>query len=422
MNRMTMVIVLACICGVIGGCTDTGVCPDDDSPRPLTASERQVVNSYNAFGLNLFKEIAEQEADTTNVFTSPVSVSLALGMTLNGAAGTTEDAMKSTLEFPDLEMDDVNECYSSLINLLTGLDPEVQFDIANSVWYRSGFVFEEDFLDRCRTYFNAEVTGLDFGRPDAANTINAWVDEKTNGKINKIMNPPIHPLTVMFLINAIYFKGTWTYEFDPDLTGDDVFILPDGSAAPCSMMQRPGPDAVCEYSYFSNDELQAIDLPYADGWFSMTVVLPRPGVDIGSLIAGLNEEAWEVWTGSLAPQEGHLLMPRFEIEYGLLMNDVLTALGMGIAFDSAEADFTRMHRQARELWLHISKVMHKTYVKVDEVGTEAAAATSVEMQIESTHPDLFEMRVDRPFIFAIREHHTGTILFMGKIVNPGHLR
>jgi serine protease inhibitor len=420
MKNLMKLVVLASICVLIGSCSDTGVSPERDAPRELTVSEREVVNSYNAFGLNLFKEIVAEEQEPANVFTSPVSVSLALGMTVNGAAGTTEQAMKSTLEFLDLDMDEVNECYRSLIDLLTGLDPKVRFDIANSIWYREGWVFEEDFLERCRTYFDAEVAGLDFGAPDAINTINAWVDESTNGKITEIVEPPIDPLTVMFLIDAIYFKGTWTYEFDPTLTDDDVFTLPDGSTAPCSMMERPDASGVCTYMCYENDELQAVDLPYADGWFSMTILLPRPGVDINSLIAGLGEETWDGLLDSLAPKVGHLLMPRFEIRYDLMMNNVLTALGMGIAFDSGQADFTNMLEQARLLGLHISKVRHKTYVKVDEVGTEAAAVTSVEMGITSV-PDILEMRVDRPFIFAIREHHTGTILFIGKIVDPGYL-
>ena len=395
-------VLLLCI--GLTQCTESPVSPIS---RELTLAEKHLVESDNKFGFKLFKEIIKEEKDK-NVFISPLSVSMALGMTYNGANGSTQEAMQATLELSGLTIQEVNESYKSLIELLTGLDPKVQFQIANSIWYRQEFSFEEEFINLCKTYFNALVRGLDFNDPNAADTINGWVEENTNGKIKEIVDKPIDPLIVMFLINAIYFKGTWTYEFDEDKTKDDWFYLPDGSRKPCKMMEQR-----IQCDYFSNPDFQAIDLPYGDGDFSMTIFLPRPQKNIDSLIAEFTEENWDNWINSFSKDSGDIYIPKFTLEYGIKLNDVLKALGMEIAFDPYRADFTRMYKPGG-IW--IDKVKHKTFVKVNEEGTEAAAVTSVEMGFVSVSG--FYMRVDRPFVFVIRENKSQTILFMGKIVEP----
>jgi serine protease inhibitor len=405
-------VILLCLC--LAHCSDKTACPGDDVPRELTMGEQQLVGSFNAFGLRLFREVVQTDPDN-NVFTSPLSVSMALGMTLNGAAGETEEAMKTTLEFSGMEMEEIDECYESLMELLLGLDPGVDFRIANSIWYDADRDLEADFFEVCQTYFNAEVTGMDFTDPAASSTINAWVDEKTNGRIEKIVGDVIPSETVMFLINAIYFLGTWTHQFDPDLTVDWDFTRPDGSTTPCKMMQRPEAGDLSEFRHLDNGIVEAVDLPYANGLFSMTIIVPAQGSDIDSLIRELDEETWDTWMGDFQTHEGRLMLPRLEIECDLELKQVLAAMGMPIAF-SASADFTRMRSSGG---LMISSVKHKTFVKVDEAGTEAAAVTVVTM-VDVANPDEFEMRVDRPFIFAIRENHSGTVLFMGKVIDPGY--
>jgi serpin B len=412
MWKVVKFAAIALICITLLSCGENAVSPGKSTPRNLSPEEQQLVQSYNAFGLKLFREIV-RGTENQNVFISPVSVSMALGMTLNGAAGATEEAMKSTLEFSGMTMEQIDQCYRSLIELLTALDPKVQFRIANSIWYRSGMIFEQPFLDACQTYFNAQITGLDFGNPDAADRINTWVKENTNGKIEEIVDKPINPAMIMFLINAIYFKGAWTYQFDPSLTRDTLFTLQDGSTAPCKMMEQPEPGKTSQFSHLANDRLEAIDLPYADGWFSMTILLPKPGRDIDSLISELDSQTWSNWVAGFAGHEGTVAIPRFKLEYKEKLNNVLSAMGMGIAFTPG-ADFSRM-LAGGGIW--IDEVRHKTFVEVNEEGTEAAAVTSVGMI--DVKPDTFEMRVDRPFIFMIREKHSGTILFVGKIVNPG---
>jgi len=397
----------------IFNCGEQSTTPGDDTPRALSAAEEQVVDAYNAFGLSLFREIVAGEKPD-NVFISPLSVSMALGMTANGAAGLTLEAMLNTLEFSGLEMQEVNESYRGLIDLLGGLDPETEFSIANSIWYRENYIFREEFLNTCRQYFDAVVRELDFGGEGAVDTINAWVEDKTNGKIEDILQGPIDPLVVMYLINAIYFLGTWTYEFDPALTTPADFHLPDGSTASCNMMQRPGEEEESAFLYYSDEEVQAVDLPYGAGWYSMTILLPQSAMGIDSFISGLTEDDWDAYTAGLEETQGRVYLPRFQLEYELLMNDVLISMGMGIAFDPMRADFSGMREQGD---LFISRVIHKSYVDVNEEGTEAAAATVVEMK--ETAVDSFVMRMDRPFVFAIREKHSGTILFIGKVLNPG---
>jgi serine protease inhibitor len=396
-----------CICIGFMQCSTHSVSPDPRVSRELTVSEKRLVESDNQFGLKLFKEIIQEEKDK-NVFISPLSVSMALGMTYNGANGETQEAMQKTLELNGLTIQEVNESYKSLIELLTGLDPKVKFQIANSIWYRKSLTFEEEFIDLNKTYFNAEVRGLDFNDPKTVDIINGWVDKNTNGKIKEIVDSPIDPLTVMFLINAIYFKGIWTYQFDKKLTKDDWFTLPDSSKKPCKMMTQDG-----EFQYFENADFQAIDLPYGNGDFSMTIFLPHSQKDIDSLIAEFNQDNWNKWINSFYKHEVMIEFPKFTLEYELILNNTLKALGMEIAFNPDLADFTKMYKGPESLF--ISQVKHKTFVQVDEEGTEAAAVTSVEIAMTSAPP---WMRVDRPFVFVIRENKSQTILFIGKIVEP----
>ena len=374
-------------------------------PRDLTAAEQGLIQSDNAFGLKLLREIHAQSESGENLFVSPLSVAMALGMTYNGAAGTTYEAMQETLELHGLTLDEVNESYCSLIDLLAGLDPSVQFLLANSIWYREGFPVRPEFLEVNQEYFDAEVAPLDFASPGAAPTINNWVSEKTNGRIEEIVEDPIAANIVMFLINAIYFKGDWTIQFDPELTADRPFYLADGSQKQVPMMTYPD---VVEVGYFSDQEVQALDLAYGGKAYSMTIVLPARDSQIGALVQGLCAERWASIVAGLATSELNVVMPKFTLEYELEMNDVLKALGMEIAFTPG-ADFRKI---APGIW--IDKVKHKSFVEVNEEGTEAAAVTSVQM-IDSAP---LSVTVDRPFLFAIRERYSGTILFMGLIMDP----
>jgi serine protease inhibitor len=380
--------------------------------RALSSSEIKLVESDNSFGLKLFKEINAEEGDS-NVFISPLSISMALGMTYNGARGSTEEAMRATLGFGDLSMDEINQSYKSLMELLKSIDSDVEFNIANSIWYRNDRTFEQDFFERCRDYFDARVSGLDFGQGEAVkDTINNWVEENTNGRIKDILDK-VPDSAVMYLVNAIYFYGTWVYQFNEEDTKDEPFYLPGGPTKNCKMMEVRS-----KFKYFENSQLQAIDIPYGIGNYSMTVILPNEGEDIDLLIAELTQGKWDEWMSSFSEDSVNLFLPKIKLEYKAeeTLKKVLTRMGMGIAFSDL-ADFTGMYEPGG---IFIGRVIHKTFLEVDEKGTEAAAATVVEM-VEGMGPGgkvYPTMRVNRPFLFAIRESHSSTVLFIGKIAEP----
>lgn len=411
MKKMMNIFLILAIGIVLIQCEKNPVSPEKNV-RELTGVEKTLVEADNSFGLKVFRAVNNDEKDK-NVFISPLSISMALGMTLNGADGATREAMQNALELAGLSDQQINENYKSLIDLLTGLDPKVKFQIANSIWYRNDFKFKESFININKQYFYAQVAGLDFGNPNSVKIINGWVEDNTNGKIKKIVDQ-IEPHIVMFLINAIYFKGIWTYEFDKSQTQNDVFNLPNGSQKTVPLMTQSR-----EFSYYANDQFQAVDLSYGDELFSMMIILPAPEINVDDFLAALSAENWNQWTGSFSEQDGVLFLPRFKLEYEKLLNDALKSLGMTVAFDQDQADFTRMFDKVGGINLFIDKVKHKSFVEVNEEGTEAAAVTSVEIGLTSVGPGSpFVMRVDRPFIFAIRENHSGTILFIGKIIDP----
>jgi serine protease inhibitor len=388
-------------------CGDFG--PIDELPRELSIAEGKLIEADNGFAFELFREINEQEGDK-NIFISPLSVAMALGMTYNGAAGSTQVAMQEVLQLQGMSLQEVNESYRSLIDLLRNLDPRVEFIIANSIWYRDTYTFEQEFIDLNRQYFDAEVTPLDFNAPSAAQTMNDWVNEKTYGKIPEIVESPIDPLTIMFLLNAIYFKGTWTHQFDENKTRPSPFLLDNGTEITVDMMIQ---DEEVDLETAFDDGYRIANISYGGGAYSMTIVLPPAEEGAGPIPSAPTQEDWNAWVNSLYQTAMCLRMPKFRLEYEIGLKDVLSALGMSIAFEPDSANFTKLYSGGGKTW--IQSVKHKTFVDVNEEGTEAAAATAVEVRNENA-PSCFV--VNRPFLFAIREKYSGTILFLGKIVDP----
>jgi len=392
---------------LLAGC-DGSFAPVGELPRDLSIAETQLIEADNRFAFKLFREINRMEGDT-NIFISPLSVAMALGMTLNGADGATEQAMLETLELQGLSRDAVNESYRTLIDLLRNLDPNVEFRLANSIWHASDRVPAQEFLDINQQYFDAEVSPLDFGDPAAAQTINDWVYSSTIGKIEKIIDNGIPANVIMYLINAVYFKGDWTFQFDKARTHNANFSLVDGSTTTVDMMSQEGELEI--RSTWSEGMLVA-ELPYSGDAFCMTILLPDRPENIGAVLDDLTVDNWNNWIDGLETSDLRVSLPKFTLEYELALNDALKALGMEVAFDAGSADFTRMY-PGGGVW--IDTVLHKTFVDVNEEGTEAAAVTSVTMRELSAPPMLL---VNRPFVFLIRERFSGSILFMGKVMNP----
>lgn len=376
-------------------------CNDDPEACDLVKNQR-------TFGYQMFKEL-EQEDQDKNIFISPFSISTALSMTLNGADGNTRTEMLDALAQEGWNIDSLNEAYQTLIEVLGHLDEEVQLEIANAIFSKEGFEVKAPFLNTMENAYNSEVQSLDFFDPGSVDIINNWVDVKTHGLITSIINE-ISPDAVMFLLNAIYFKGNWQQEFDPNLTSEGPFYLENGLQVLNDMMTFEGKITV---PYYVNDDFQAIDLAYGDSIYSMTILLPKEGVSTNTIVNHLNEELWQEVINGMSSNKMYVQIPKFEMGYEKKLNKYLQNLGMIDAFNG-NADFSNINDAYQ---LFISFVKHKSFIKVDEVGTEAAAVTIV--GVEATSANLNEyFTANKPFVFAIRDNQTGSILFWGKLMNP----
>ena len=410
-HRQIRRAALAVVVGSVWACSASDVAGPTPGtlshlPRDLTAGEQQVLKAGNQFSLALFRQLAKAQPGK-NVFVSPLSASMALGMTMNGAHGTTLDAMRSTLGFDTADLQQINAGYKGLIGLLRGLDPSTTFQLANSIWYRNGFRVRQSFVDAVTDPFGAEVRGLNFSDPSSLSVINGWVNSNTQGKIPSILDA-IDPNDEMYLMNAIYFKASWRTRFDPALTRPGSFQASSGATQTVSMMHRDPMPGVLN-RVFSFPHLYAAELGYGNDAFGMTILLPERGYSADSIAAALTTAQWNEIVGMLDGSMGIVLgvtLPKFSVTYDRTLNDDLTALGMGVAFGGA-ADFSALSSSP----VFISFVKQKAFVDVNESGTEAAAVTNVGLAA-STPPSL---DVDRPFIFVIRDRLSGTILFMGKM-------
>ncbi|PYP85651.1 MAG: proteinase inhibitor I4 serpin [Blastocatellia bacterium AA13] len=363
------------------------------------------------FGFKLFGDIGGRNKGK-NIFISPASIAMALAMTYNGAEAETKQAMARVLGFDSLSLDEIDRGFASLRAASASSDAKVRLDIANSLWGRSGVQFKQEFLQRNKQFFGAEISTLDFSDPASASKINGWVKDKTNGKIDKIIDQT-DAMAVLYLLNAIYFKGAWRDEFKKSETKHEPFKLAGGSQPQVSMMHREG-----RYGYLQTEDFQAVNLLYGVGRVSMYVFLPAEGSSLDGLERKLNSGNWNQWMSHFVRTPGELGLPRFKLEFDASLKETLSALGMGVAFDSERASFAGIAETRNRLF--ISGVKHKSFCEVNEEGTEAAAATGVEMATASVmqKPEPFRMIVDRPFFFAIRDNETGVLLFMGSVVDP----
>jgi serine protease inhibitor len=381
-------------------------------PRSLSESEAQIVDGTGYFGFNLMHELIAGTPDG-NHFISPLSIIMAYGMAMNGAEDETYSQMQDVFGLTDLTREETNQAALDLIELLTTFDEEVQFNIANSIWIKDTFDVDSDFIDNNQHYFKALVEKSDFSDPVTVDLINQWVSENTDGLIDEITEAPIDPLTVMFLINAIYFNGEWTFQFDPDHTEIKPFHPSEGTPIDVEMMRLDGAENL---QYTSGDDYQAINLFYGDAGFTMTLVLPDEGTNLDSWLQNISWEDWKTITGSFSYTPINLDMPKFELEYEIDgFKEILQAMGITDAFDPANSDFSRINSMYDDLY--ISDTKHKSFIRVDEEGTEAAAVTSIEMGVTSA-PQTINLRLDRPYFYVIREVESNTILFMGTMANP----
>jgi serine protease inhibitor len=375
---------------------------------PVDKSTEELIKSDNEFGIDLFKNLLAYQEDNSNVILSPFSAALALAMTYNGADSTTKTAMEECLKKEGFTTEEINRIYKNLMKGLMSVDKNVTLNIANSIWYRDNYYVEQEFINTNQDFYDAEVSALDFGDPTAKDIINNWVEEKTNDKIKDIIQQ-ISPLTVMFLINAIYFNGIWTYEFDEESTENNDFILSDGS-----IIQVPTMHLEENLMYYENDLFSSVELFYGAGNYSMIILMPNHDISINDIVNGLTKETWDDWINSYGEQEVLVGLPKFKFEFEDSLNNPLADMGMGVAFIPGVANFSKIN-PANDIY--ISMVKQKAYIDVNEKGTEAAAATVVQMELTAL-PEKKYFIVNRPFMFVIKEKDTNSIIFIGRVMKP----
>jgi len=366
------------------------------------------VSQDNEFAFDLLKNTIKNNANEDNVFISPLGISSALAMIRNGAVGDTKTEMNTTLKMSGLSDSEINEYYKIMQNSLLTVDPSTKLSLANSIWSRTGFSVKSDFLQTSKDYFNSEVRELDFGQPTALETINNWCAQKTNNLIKDALDR-ISNDAMMYLINAIYFKGIWNKQFDKKATTEKDFYSEAGAISKVNMMNLA--DTI---PYFENDLLQAIDLPYGNGAFSMTLMLPQSGKTTADILGNLDLDQWNLILKGFGDKKVNVFLPRFTTKNKFELKPVMQDLGMKLAFTDA-ADFSNIANAD----LQISRILHSTYLDVNEEGTEAAGVTIIEIITTSIIDKSLMFYANKPFVFAIREKSTGAILFEGKIGKPG---
>ncbi len=379
------------------------------APAQAPADPAKLAAANTGFAFDLLKQIAGSQPDA-NVFISPFSVSTVLQMVANGAAGDTRAEMQRVLKTSGLPPEVLNPACQDLNRSLQA-QTNVILNLADAIWFQEGVRLKPGFVATNSRFFGAELAPVDFKKPESAKTINDWADQSTHGKIREIVRWPFDPLTRLILANAIYFKGKWDRPFEKRETKPLVFHLAKGAAKPVPTMWQRG-----HFQYQEGAGFQAVRLPYAGRRLQMYLFLPDTNSSPAKLLAGLDSDTWrDKILPEFRDREGTLALPRFKLEYDVALNDPLKALGMRHAFE--DADFSAMTGER----LFVSQVKQKSFVEVNEEGTEAAAVTGVHVTALAAIRELekpFEMIVDRPFFFVIGDDQTQSILFMGLVYDP----
>ncbi|SKC10978.1 serpin family protein [Dyadobacter psychrophilus] len=408
MNKiLKSLLIPGVVAGAIFGCTNDNPGPDNlpDPIYPVQIPAR-ISEGTNEFSFNFLHTLQQTQAPGENLFVSPLSLHMALGMLLNGAEQETADEILKALEMEGVSLADLNNAYKTLINDLPVADSKVNLGLANSLWYKSGFTVKPDFQSVLKNSFNAEATGLHFDNA-AKDKINQWASDKTNGKIKQVIEE-IQPDHVMFLLNALYFKGDWKYQFDAKNTRDETFKLENGSGKPVKMMF-----AKSKYKTLSTEAYSAVQLPYANGQFNMTLLVPKGQNTVDKMLTNFNASDWENLRKGWPEANIEVGLPRFTLEYSAQLKQTLEKMGIQKAFTSA-AELGKINATAD---LFVDFVKQDTYLGIDEKGTEAAAVTSIGVSVTSAGPNQ-PIVCDRPFALIISENTSNTILFMGRIKNP----
>jgi len=400
----SLLFSLTCILFVNTSCIKGDESKEPAEPIILTTKQGEKVAADNAFAFNLFREVATSD-DKTNAFISPLSVTMALGMLYNGASPDARSEMATALGIQNFSDKEINEYYQTISKSLLHIDPLTQLSIANSIWSEKTFSVKQSFIDINKKYYDAEVQSLDFRLKSTLDAINKWCAIKTNNKIEIILDE-IPDDAVMYLINALYFKSKWKNPFDKQNTKNEDFFLENGAHKSVSMMNQTS-----TFPYYTNDMLQCIEMQYGNEAFSMMVLLPSEAKTVDDVVEYLNHQTWNNIITHLHSSKIFVKIPRFKQECEFSLVDPIKNLGMNLIFQTGG----NLNGIADDRLLCVFEIKHKTFVEVNEEGTEAAAVTSIGIEKASMPPSFI---ANRPFIYLIKEKSTGAILFIGRIDNP----
>jgi serpin B len=354
---------------------------------PLTAEQKNLVTSGNTFALDIFKKVIENTEESENVIISPLSISSALSMALNGADGETRKEMLEALRMNGMDPGVVNISYKNLTEDLLKVDSRVLISIANSIWTENNFVVKKPFTDILSEYYDTESQSFDINDPDVVKPINNWIEDKTNGLITNMLDA-LDPQTVMLLINAIYFKGQWNSQFDKDKTVDEPFYKLKGESADVPMMKQTS-----HFKIYRGDSFTMAEFPYGQGNYVMDVILPDDNDGIKDILPLMTVTNLQQWTDQMAEREIEVSFPKFKYGYKKELKQILNDMGMTMAF-SEGADFSNIS----DLELFISFVLHQAFIETNEEGTEAAAATIVGIVNTSMPAGPFVLNIDHSFL------------------------
>jgi serpin B len=389
--------------------TETPIAPAT-TPEQIAAANASISNSIDNF---TFKTYSLLSSESGNLFFSPFSISTALSMAAEGAGGRTMEEMRNVLELSN-DSSANRKMFENLLDSLNARNAGYNLSIADAIWIEKTFSVRQEFSSALSTYYHALAQQADFANnPEGERTnINNWVAGKTNNRIlDLILQGGLNSLTRLVIVDAIYFKGNWAQQFDKNDTHNAPFFISPSRNVNVPMMHISKSENA---SYYSDNELQALEMDYQGDNLSMLILLPESNHSLSEFEAGLSSTEISDIRAKLVRQPVQIWLPRFSMTKSREMSDLLKELGMKSAFDPYSADFSGINTTEG---LYISGVFHKAFINVNETGTEAAAATAVVVGATAFAP-LPEFRADHPFIFFVMDKPTGSILFMGRVADP----
>jgi len=406
-GKLAGIIAAAAVAGMFLAYSYTDSAGQERNHDPIASVDKSLVRQTNDFGFRFYSQVSEGD---DNLFFSPTSIDAAFALVYEGASGDTAGSISDTFGF---EAEDAKrrEQYSSVVSMLNSGGSRYSLSTANALWVSDIYQLNSTYVDIARDYYDSPVQSVDFVTDHGVNAINSWADRTTNGRVEKLLEPgSTDELTLVAITNTIYFKGEWLYPFTPGLTWDSKFHVSEVETVTVQMMNH----RMDPINHMQNDTVQIIELPYKGDRLSMLVMLPADKNQIQKLESELSGASVSKWRSQMSETAAEVYLPRFSSETGYDLRELLIQMGMDLPFDKYKADLSGIADYPERIY--IDQAVHKAAVEVNELGTEAAAATGAVAKLQSGMPVTF--RADHPFVYVIQDDHTGRILFMGRVIDP----